>query len=112
MNVLISPPVRDLDGRGIDRATRERLAVLQRCRLRHSVDSPGLLILGPGAAGDIPADDTLEWKHGVFSDYHRTTSQTCLLVRGTGSSGESQVDDVVLDVGKVGWEDFGDPVVG
>lgn len=67
------------------------------------MNGPAFLVLGPGAARDIPADDAFEREHGAFPNHHRAAGEALFLVCAeAGLGGESQADDVVLELGEVG----------
>ena len=60
MNILIMLPLLGLRARGVNRAIRERLALLQALPHWNSMHGSGLLVLVPCGPGDVAAHNSLD----------------------------------------------------
>lgn len=70
VDVLIVLALLRLGARGVDRSIRESLALLETCGDLDSVNGAGLLVLVPGGAGDVAADDSLDGENAELADLH------------------------------------------
>lgn len=70
-DVLVVLALLSFRGRGPDRLL-EFLRFLEASGHGHAVDRAVLLVLGPSRAGDVAADDGLEWNNLVAANLHAT----------------------------------------
>lgn len=75
VDILVVFSLLSLGTRCVDWAVRELLTLLQAGRDTDAVNSPGLLVLLPGGAGDVTADNSFDGQNAELAHLHRAVLQ-------------------------------------